>query len=776
MCARSFICRVVVWSMLSVCLAGGSTNANESPKGKRAIGARGKLRLPLIQRDVSVAKKSSNKMKPLEKAACQTEYELCLSSNYFKNDNTLDQHGTPALFELLCYNKLAVGPVLRMCRGTTVKVHLTNLLNGQKDPGFNPDLPPNSLLTAETPHGLCTTNLHTHGLHISPGGKSDNIFRSIEPIDPASPPTKDNPYNEFTFEYVIPADHPSGTFWYHPHKHGSVAYQLSNGLAGALIIEGSDDDTIADLDDIPEIKNAHEEILVIQLYNYADAVANSGPYKGQHVAVIDAGTVYNVAPACRTCLDVQFAIPPDPGQARAVNGMIVPEIHIAPGEVQRWRIIHGSWDALAPLIWVDADDKPTDSLVFWEIAVDGLATGSMARKTRIDLAPGQRSDVLIKAPNVPDGTIFFLKADYVPGPDAPNTIEQDQAILAKIVVTGKPPKDSTKLPDLSNPKVADQFARCRPFKAIGDEELADTPAVGPGLVFSADDNPPDSMPHYYTISRRTFHDSPPLVVELGTAEEWTISAEAGNHPFHIHVNPFQVVGYVDANGHSQSMDVWRDTLYVRSGESYTIRSRFQHFAGDSVLHCHILDHEDQGMMRCVRFIDPNDPNPQPQDPGCPYMPPTQPALKPCDVAAGKVPLSGNDDGLKTLLGKNVILVFFRGLECAHCTRALKALVRDFCDQAVVDAEIVAVSAEPIGDLERAIKELNPDQASRFHLVADTSHNAFRAFSCWQRDHALHGLFVIDSAGRVRARYVGQAPFDDTSAIARCIAQLSTSRP
>ena len=73
---------------------------------------------------------------------------------------------------------------------------------------------------------------------------------------------------DFTFEYTIPADHPSGTFWYHPHRHGSVAYQLSNGLAGALIVEGSRQDGIADLEDIPEVAAAKERILVIQLYNY----------------------------------------------------------------------------------------------------------------------------------------------------------------------------------------------------------------------------------------------------------------------------------------------------------------------------------------------------------------------------------------------------------------------------------------------------------------------------------------------------------------------------
>src|SRR5258708_39789220 len=78
----------------------------------------------------------------------------------------------------------------------------------------------------DEPHELYITNLHTHGLHVSPAGNSDNVFREIPPGA------------SFQYTFTIPPDHPSGTFWYHPHKHGSVAYQMANGMAGALIVEG----------------------------------------------------------------------------------------------------------------------------------------------------------------------------------------------------------------------------------------------------------------------------------------------------------------------------------------------------------------------------------------------------------------------------------------------------------------------------------------------------------------------------------------------------------
>ena len=135
------------------------------------------------------------------------------------------------------------------------------------DPGASKDDP----LTSEKPHGFCTTNLHTHGLHVSPNDPSDNVLRLIEPG------------KDWRFEYDLRADHASGTFWYHPHKHGSVAYQLSNGLAGALIVErdkkkekNREGDTIRYLEDIYEIAAADEKVMVIQLYNYrvgADDIA-----------------------------------------------------------------------------------------------------------------------------------------------------------------------------------------------------------------------------------------------------------------------------------------------------------------------------------------------------------------------------------------------------------------------------------------------------------------------------------------------------------------------
>ena len=100
----------------------------------------------------------------------------------------------------LTYNGTTPGPTLRVRPGDRLRVTLRNRLDSP-------------------------TNLHVHGLHVSPSANSDNVFVMIGPGE------------EHTYDYLIPDDHPSGTFWYHPHHHGTVAEQVAAGMAGVIIIE-----------------------------------------------------------------------------------------------------------------------------------------------------------------------------------------------------------------------------------------------------------------------------------------------------------------------------------------------------------------------------------------------------------------------------------------------------------------------------------------------------------------------------------------------------------
>ena len=138
------------------------------------------------------------------------------------------------------------------------------------------------------------TNFHTHGLHVSPSGNSDNVLALYEP----------NVQVDLAFD--IPPDGTSGLYipgfyWYHPHLHGTTSEQVNGGMAGALIVEGA-------LDELPAIKGLTERLFILHASAFDDdGNANLGG---------------------------------DP--TLFVNNQLQPTVPIAPGETQRWRILNAS--------------------------------------------------------------------------------------------------------------------------------------------------------------------------------------------------------------------------------------------------------------------------------------------------------------------------------------------------------------------------------------------------------------------------------------------------
>src|SRR5215471_14128962 len=177
-----------------------------------------------------------------------------------------------------------LGPTLRMRPGETLKIRLIN------------DLPPNRDLAPaypSFPHQLNTTNFHFHGAHCDPGGIADNVMRSMPPGQ------------AYDIEITLPKDHTCGTYWYHPHHHGSADVQVASGMAGAIIVEG-------DFADVPEITQARERVMVLQQ------------------AVFD---VFS------TVEDFFTIFPESATRFLAINGQRRPTIDMRPGEVQRWRLV-----------------------------------------------------------------------------------------------------------------------------------------------------------------------------------------------------------------------------------------------------------------------------------------------------------------------------------------------------------------------------------------------------------------------------------------------------
>jgi L-ascorbate oxidase len=223
-----------------------------------------------------------------------------------------------------------VSPRLEVSPGDTIRITLNNQLPSDatcaehgSESGNNPN----------TPHCFNGTNLHTHGLWVNPGGNGDNVLISI------------NPGVSFQYEYTIPPDHPSGTFWYHTHRHGSTALQVSSGMAGALIVRGDRPPTprgVGDLDTLlkptPE-QPFTERILVMQQIQYACRDA-AGKIKTN-----EDGT-YRCDPSDVGEIDNYDLFGPGAwrasGRYTSINGLVLPTFRRAKaGQIERWRVIHG---------------------------------------------------------------------------------------------------------------------------------------------------------------------------------------------------------------------------------------------------------------------------------------------------------------------------------------------------------------------------------------------------------------------------------------------------
>jgi len=391
------------------------------------------------------------------------------------------------------------------------------------------------LVDMTLPHHFNTTNFHLHGSHVSPGGLADNIFRSMEPGQ------------SYDIEIRIPADHTRGTYWYHPHHHGSADIQISGGMAGAVIIEG-------DFDDIPEIASARERVLILNevLFDYRGTIENYD-------------TVW------------PEAVP----RFLSVNGQREPMIRLRPGEVQRWRIVHAGHENNLHVA--------LEGHNLHAVAYDGIRRSRIDRIESLLMAPGQRADVLVQAGPIGTYALRAIANDQgYPSPVGP---------LAHIVVDGErlPMPLPARLGGAPLPTIRDEEITATRHMILSAEEPEFPPAANyQEFAFLVDGKrfDPDRVDHR---------------IPLGAVEEWVVANQHdSDHVFHIHTNPFQMVAI---NGEPVAERDWRDTVVVPRNGSVTFRSRFLDFTGRFVLHCHMMNHKELGMMQVVEVYAHKAPSP-----------------------------------------------------------------------------------------------------------------------------------------------------------------------
>jgi L-ascorbate oxidase len=314
---------------------------------------------------------------------------------------------------------------------------------------------------------------------------------------------------------------------------------------------------------------------------------------------------------------------------------VQPLITLTAGQVERWRLVHaGIGDTVTvrlarlkpgttvPAAGVAAAQEEAftrascddASQPLFEIQADGLTRAQVAPVMLDTLQPGYRSDLLVAVPE--PGRYCLLDME------APATSEAAKRRR------GIP--EGTRLLGIVRVLPMTSFV---PHRTIPEAEITipEPQRVVFDVVGKTSPQPGDIDPYYYYIDGKSY--DPEVVnrvLPLGGVQEWRLSSRNFSHPFHIHVNPFQVVGIFALAADGTRTDVtdpaipyaqrlaaagddpqylglrgvWKDTLFVMPGFDIVTRTRYQRYIGEFVLHCHILDHEDRGMMQNVSIVPP----------------------------------------------------------------------------------------------------------------------------------------------------------------------------
>ena len=409
------------------------------------------------------------------------------------------------------------------------------------------------------------TSVHWHGLAI-PADQDD----ALETIAPGA---------RREFRFTIPRGS-AGTYWYHPHLHGAVARQVSRGLFGAVRVRAADDPLPAALGD--------------------DIAFLSDPRVGADGQIAAPGGTMDWAGGVE-------------GEPR-VNGRVAPRLTLQPGEARRVRFINASTARYYRL------QLPAQALT--QVGSDGGLLERPVEVPDVLLAPGERAELVLRAPERAGDTLALRAAPYDrggmgammshAGSSAPTTAPAGDhhghggahyalgqvspgpgdvmpghaaapagagvdSLLLELAAAGLP---------APAPALPAQLRTIAPFATAG--------ATARSFTLTEDHATAD-----FRINGQAFDAGRiDVTTKLGASEVWTLVNQGDmDHPFHLHGFGFQVL---DRDGVPEPLRAWKDTVNLRQGETVRVGVKFDGHPGVRVYHCHILEHEDRGMMGLLR--------------------------------------------------------------------------------------------------------------------------------------------------------------------------------
>jgi len=438
-----------------------------------------------------------------------------------------------------------------------------------KKPTSNPDLM--KVDVPNIPKNFDATNLHLHGLDIEV-----HMFDPVNTHNPTAKHIAIHPGECYCYRFNIPKHQPGGMYWYHPHLHGSTALQIWGGMLGLLYVEGPLEEELKGYG----ITNSQEFVIWDPVFRDVDKPTHNLEVdeflKGQT-------TLSKIHPFL-------------------VNGEMTPNFEVGVGEVLHLRALCGTIENENTFIVYPEgqENEPWDeaAISFWIIASDGVTYSEPRKKHIIVMAGGQREEILLQFDK--PGT-YVISQQGIQGMQFFDMYghPHDQ-ILATITVDTNV---RTQLPTMP-------IEQMRFTPGYKEEEAIQAHEIvkSENIVFSMGANRDEApFPQYFVNGVPFDPNRLDFFAQPGEAREYIlINANHNVHPFHIHVNRFQVKEMGSELSTEKypvlkavmdfDPDAWRDTVVVPPNGRTRIWVQYKNYTGKTVFHCHFLAHEDTGMM------------------------------------------------------------------------------------------------------------------------------------------------------------------------------------
>ena len=494
---------------------------------------------------------------------------LSVTFDYY---TTVDQWGRT----LFCYDTPdgVEAPTLHLYPGDTLKLTLTNKEQGG---------PPPAVETVSGTSNVCgafymteqSVNLHFHGMNVTPHCHGDEVVHTLV-----------NPGETFSYRIAIPKDEPPGMYWYHAHVHGIANKAVEGGASGAIEIEG-----IANLQ--PAVAGLPQRFLVIR-----DQPLQNPPKNGQQSDTVPYWDV-----------SMNYVPVPYPKYPPGI-------IRMRAGAQEFWRVVNAAGDTQMDLqLLYDGVPQPLQVVAFDGVPTgsqDGKHQGTIVTQKDVFIPVAGRAEFIVTGPSshVKTALLMTNRIDTGPGGDidtgrplAKIRLAKDSRDIPKPILPVAGHIDGDRFSGVTDSMVT-AHRRLYFSEDIGTDTGTGKIAPGGGSVF------------FITVFGQTpvvyYPDEPPAITTTqGAVEDWTIENRAHEvHEFHIHQIHFQLLA-VNGVPIPPEKRQWYDTYqvdYARHNKippypSITVRMDFRGAdVGEFVYHCHILDHEDDGMMANILVL------------------------------------------------------------------------------------------------------------------------------------------------------------------------------